>query len=542
MIKSLPEALVPLLKKPVIIPQTYDGPNGMIPDGKRNDTLNREAGRLRHYGWDEPEIYEAITALNNNRCDPPLLEAEVLAIAHGITRYEPTRTLFSEAPLDDLHLTEWGNAQRLVAEYGAGMLYCKPQKVWYCWRGTHWEEDKTGEIQRLTKNTVQAIYGEASEIDDKDERKKRVKWALSSESDSRMKATISLAQSEPGIQIMPDLFDGDPWLLNTGSGVIDLKTGELQRRQRQDYMTKLVPTYYDQSEECPLWEQFLWDITDGDEQLIAFLKRAIGYSLTGITSEQVIFVLYGTGSNGKSTFINTVRKMLGEYACHTPTETLLMKRNDGIPNDLARLRGARLVTALEAEEGRRLAESLVKQMTGDDPITARYLYQELFEFEPQFKVWLGTNHKPSIRGTDHAIWRRIRLIPFTVTIQDVDQDKDLAEKMKKEWPGILAWAVEGCLEWQRVGLSAPSTVLEATSKYRKEMDEIATFIDETCVADPEEEVQASVLYKAYNTWADVNGYKPVNSTVFGRSLVERGYVKRKAARVYYSGLKLQETL
>jgi putative DNA primase/helicase len=338
---------------------------------------------------------------------------------------------------------------------------------------------------------------------------------------------IDDARALPPIPILPDALDADPWLLNVANGTIDLRTGELRAHRREDLLTRLAPVEYDPDAQAPCWAAFLERIFAGDGELIGFLRRAVGYSLTGQTGEQVFFILHGTGANGKSTLLEALGAMLGDYGAKTPTETLLIKRSAGISNDVARLRGARLVTAVEAEDGQRLAESLVKQLTGGDTITARFLYQEAFEFAPTFKLWLATNHKPTIRGTDYAIWRRIRLIPFAVTIPEKEQDRTLPDKLKAELPGILAWAVRGCLEWQREGLGLPEAVKAATAAYQVEQDTLAAWLDACCILSPTATARAGQLYKNYRAWAEENGERPMTGHKFGRTLTERGFDKYK---------------
>jgi putative DNA primase/helicase len=279
---------------------------------------------------------------------------------------------------------------------------------------------------------------------------------------------------------------------------------------------------------------------DGNQDLIKFLQKAVGYSLTGSTREQVIFMFDGSGANGKSTFITLVLSLLGDYAQQTPTETLLRKQG-GIPNDIARLKGARFVAAVEAESGRQLAEVLIKQLTGGDRITARFLYKELFEFEPTFKLFLAVNHKPNIKGTDHAIWRRVHVIPFKVTIPPEERDRNLGEKLKAEHPGILRWAVEGCLLWQKEGLGVPESVTEATNDYRAEMDVIVDFIAECCEIDPTAKTKFSDLYRRYIEWSNENGQLNVSAPEFGQRLMEHGFPSDRNKKLgrFRSGIKLR---
>jgi putative DNA primase/helicase len=265
---------------------------------------------------------------------------------------------------------------------------------------------------------------------------------------------------------MPDVFDNDPYLLNVNNGTIDLKKGILKPHDPTDLITKLVPVDYDLNAEMPLAKEWLLEVMDGNQEMVSFLKRAVGYSLTGDTREQILLICYGVGANGKSTFFGLIQELLADYATATSTSTLMVKRTESIPCDVAMLKGARFVAAAEAEAGQHIAESLVKQLTGGDVITARYLHSNPFTFKPTFKIWMAVNHKPVIRGTDVGIWRRIRLIPFTVVFPDHKQDKTLPEKLREELRGLLAWAIAGCLEWQKSGLGVPDEITKATGDYR----------------------------------------------------------------------------
>lgn len=372
--------------------------------------------------------------------------------------------------------TDLGNAQRLVARCGQNLRFNFKAEKFLIWNGSCWETDETGEVVRLAKKTIQSMYVDAAGLDDPD-RPALAKHAVRSEQAPRIRAMVELAKTEPGIPVTPAQLDANAWLLNCTNGTIDLVTGKLLPFNPANLCVKQVPVAFDADAECPTWLAFLNRVMAEDTVLISFLQRVIGYSLTGLTREQVLFLLYGVGANGKTTFIETIRSVLGNYAQQADFSSFLQKQNDCARNDLARLTGARFVTAAEAGEGRKLDETVVKQATGGDKITARFLYHEHFEFTPQFKLFLVTNHKPRITGTDEGIWRRIRLIPFTVTIPDKERDKQLREKLQKELPGILAWAVRGCLAWRRDGLGESKQVSQATAEYRREMDPLADNLD-----------------------------------------------------------------
>ena len=399
--------------------------------------------------------------------------------------------------------------------------------------------DQTGGIYRIAKECVREICHEAYLPNKTMKRDDILRHASKSESATRRKAMIELAQSEPEVPVKTDEIDTDPWLLNVLNGTIDLKNGKLKPHNRDDLITKIAPVVYDKKAKFPAWLSFLNRIMEGNWDIISFLQRSIGWALTGDISEQVFFILYGTGANGKSTFLNIIGKMLGDYSLHTPTETLMVNNRYQIPTDIARLKGARLVTAVEVETGKRFAESLVKQVTGGDKVTARFLHQDFFEFIPEFKLFLATNHKPAIRGGDHAIWRRIRLIPFDVTIHPEEQDKELPKKLENELPGILRWAVDGCLEWQNKGLEPPMVIKKATANYEDEMDMLKNFLDECVEFDEYREVKSQILYEEYKRWSEENGERVLSQRYLGLRLADKGLVKkRKNDGIYWCGIHL----
>ena len=424
------------------------------------------------------------------------------------------------------HLTDVGNSQRLAARHGQDLRFCHMWKVWMVWTGTSWREDSTGEVERRAKETALSIYGEIAAEPDADKRKAISRWAQSSESHKRIVAMIDLAKSEIGISASPAQFDVDPFLLNCGNGMLDLRTGELRGHRREDFCTKQVACDYLAEAACPAWLTFLDDIMAGNIKMIEFLQRAVGYALSGSTREQVMFIEYGNGSNGKGTFNETLKALLGNYAQSADSSLLTVRKNESVRSDVARLAGARFVCTSETEAGKRLAEALIKQMTGDDTIVARHLYQNEFEYIPQCKIFLGTNHKPVIKGTDLGIWRRIRLVPFQVTIPEPKRDKHLKEKLRAEFSGILAWAVRGFSGWQRYGLQPPREITAATEYYRQEMDVVSEFTTEMCIVTPGVKTSAKALYEAYRAFCGRNGEEPVRQFDFGGELTARGLERR----------------
>ena len=531
-----PAWLIGLIKKSSQHPQkTILEEGGPVPAGQRNDTLFKLAATLRRYGANELEIYTAITA-TNERCVPPLDDRELKAIAESAVKYPPApvaphldKPPIPSPSVERFNNTDLGNAERLLHYHGGDLRFCNDWNKWLIWNEQRWKIDTTRAVEQKATHTVRQIYHEAGEAASPEDRKALATWARTSESFNRIKAMLELAKSK--LPVSPDLLDRDRWLLNVENGTVNLKTGELQPHNRTNLITKLASVTYDPSAQCPTWLEFLNTIMGGNKNLIAYLQKAVGYSLTGEISEQCMFILHGSGANGKSTFLETLGAMLGpkEYAEQAPTKMLMVKNFDGVPNDIAMLKGARFVTASEAEEGQKFAESLIKQMTGGERITARFMRAEFFTFQPDFKLFLGTNHRPTIKGTDHGIWRRIRLIPFTVTIAPEQQDKDLPRKLLAELPGILAWAVRGCLLWQREGLGMPDEVKAATEGYKSEMDSVISFIETHCFVAPQVAAASSDLYDKYIKWCEKNEEEPISQKKFGMSLESKGFVKMRGS-------------
>lgn len=434
----------------------------------------------------------------------------------------------TEKEIRFFNLTDMGNGERLAHYHGQDVRYCYPNTSWYIWDGSRWKVDKLGEIEKLAKDTSRRIYIEAGHCQDDEQRQATAKHAKSSESRYRKLAMIDMAHSEPGIPVLPKDLDSDGWLLNCLNGTLDLRTGELYSHKREDMITKVIPIEYDPNAKLELWDRFLETTTQGNEEFLGFLQRAVGYSLTGNTGEEVLFFIHGPTAAGKSTFVEAIKSVMGDYAVTADFEVFLQKYRDmGSPrNDVASLAGSRLVVSIEVQEGRRLAEGLVKMLTGGDTVRARFLYHESFEFLPEMKLWLCANHAPKVRADDTAIWRRILKLPFEHIVPEGERDPEVKATLKNPdiaGPAILAWAVQGCLRWQEYGLAIPEIVKQATAAYRKEMDILEAFIEDCCLIQPGVSVSKKDLYNEYKRWCEEAGEKAEGKINFGKRLSELRY-------------------
>ncbi|MGC0097524.1 phage/plasmid primase, P4 family, partial [Ralstonia pseudosolanacearum] len=367
--------------------------------------------------------------------------------------------------LDDVDWeTEDGLATAFTRRYGDDWRYCSLWGKWLVWTGVRWNPDQLLYVTHLARGICRAASLKAEMA--------RQKSKLASS--STIASVEKIARSDPKHAATADEWDADVWALNTPGGVVDLRTGQLRPHRREDRMTKVTTATPRgrNGEGCPAWLAFISDITGGNTDLAAYLQRVVGYCLTGVTSEHALFFLYGTGANGKSVFVNVLATILGDYAANAPMDTFMEARGDRHPTELAGLRGSRLVSSIETEQGRRWNESKVKAITGGDKVSARFMRQDFFDYLPQFKLLIAGNHKPAIRNVDEAMKRRLHLIPFTVTVPPERRDGRLTEKLLKERDGILAWAIEGCLAWQRQRLDPPACVRSATEEYFDEEDAI----------------------------------------------------------------------
>lgn len=522
-----------------------------ILDGKRNDTLFRLARSLYARRMSQAATLAALRAENEVRCVPPLPEAEVLKIVQhafrqadrsGFTVNEQQANASTQggASITEYRLSDVGNAARFAAMHGHDLRYVGAWGRWLCWDGVRWQPDEIGEVMRRAREVATSVYREAAAESDEVRRKALSQHAVRLDSDGKLRAMLHLAESEPAMAVRGDVFDRDPWLFNCQNGTLDLRTGELYPHRREDYITKLSLVAYDPSATCPAWGAFLRRIFAEDSELIAYVQRVAGYCLSGDVSEQGLDIFYGTGANGKSTLLKALLAMMGDYGKQAAPGLLMRKYGETHPTEIADLRGARLAVMTEVEEGQRLAEVLTKQLTGGDRLKARLMRQDFEEFDPTFKIVMAVNHLPRISGTDHALWRRIRTTPFQVTIPDEEQDKRLAEKLKAELPAILAWAVRGCLEWQRGGLAPPPQVGRATAAYRAEMDTIGDFLRDRTKAEPSGVVTAKAIYAAYIEWCEGNGERPLSQKQLGSRLTERGFARRRGRQGHlWIGLMLE---
>lgn len=445
-------------------------------------------------------------------------------------------------------MTDTGNAQRLYDRFGHQLRYSYNRKKWYFWTGKQWILDEMGEVKKLADEICEDLKKEAWNTQDEDLQEQAFKFARKTASSSSKEAMVKECQHLRDIPAAPDDFDAYTDYLNVQNGIVNLRNGELMPHDSNFMMSKICGAeYHPDAAEPRLWIQFLRDVTNGDAELMRYIQKCIGYSISGSNREQCAYFLYGIGNNGKSTFLDTISDLLGSYASNTNPETIMMQGRGGNSNaasgDVARLKSARFVTSEEPPEGVRLNEGLLKQLTGGSKVTCRFLYGDEFEYIPEFKIWMATNHKPIIRGTDVGIWRRIKLIPFEVNIPGDKVDKNLKWKLRKEFPQILKWAVDGCLMWQAEGLDMPGAVEEATKEYKQEMDLIAGFVDQCITVDylNGEQIMASDLFAVYSRWAKTNNEWEMSSKKFfmevAKKLPEKG---RSGKGIFYGKIRLTD--
>ena len=521
------------------------------PEGRRNDQLYRSgcnAGELIAGGYlDEGEARAALTAAatvagldNDANCGLSGIEKTIdsgirAGEAHPrapVSRMNTSTTLVTNvAAAQPPPRSEEDLARRFAEAHKDDLRYVNEWGKWFVWKGDHWAEDKT----LMAFNEARTISSSAAS------EAENPRAALTLASAKTVTAVERLAKADRRLAATADQWDQDPNVFNTRGVAIDLATGAPRPARPDDYATKRATVAPAAKAECPQWLEFLSRVTGGDRDLVAYLQRVVGYCLTGHTREHALFFLYGTGSNGKRVFVNTVSSIMGDYAVTAPIETFTETRQDRHETELARLQGARLVTANETVAGKHWNEARIKMLTGGDKVPARFMRQDYFEYVPQFKLMMSGNHKPALRSVGEAMRRRLHLIPFMVTIPLKEQDHELPEKLKKEWPGILRWAIEGTALWRTEGLKPPQVVVNATAEYFDAEDDVENWIKDCCVRDANATHTSTELYLSWKNWAERTGRVggAGSQTNFSKSLAEKGFAKDHSKRgTVFAGLLL----
>ena len=489
-----------------------------INNGNRHVNLISLIGKLRHEKFSE-EMIDKLAQAANADADVPLPREEVTKM----------REQYAQQAMGTAHhnLTDMGNAERLIDKYGDKIRFNYERKLWLINNGKYWEWGNNGEIMEIAHKVARSIYSEITIEDDEETEKAKAKWAASSESNQRLCAMVAVAESMASIKL--DQLDRDEWLLNCDNGTINLKTGKLQPHNPADLITRVIDTDYEPDATSDEWVKFLNRIFDNKTELIAFIQRALGYSLTGNQGEQAIFFCNGSGWNGKSTLLGVIRKILGEYAAEVEPIAFMVDKNRGAgPNEvIASLYKVNFVSSTEIEDGQRLSTSLLKRMTGGESLRCERKFEHGFNFKPQYKLWLCGNHEPEISDTTNSIWNRLKKIPFTVKISAEERVKDYDTKLVKEHgTAILAWLVKGCLEWQRVGLGESPEVKEATQAYRDNQDPLHDFLRDNFKIEASASHGVALTYTTFSEWSTANGDKYfLGKRKFNDRMTEKGFVK-----------------
>jgi len=517
------------------VPELFGKPvrEGGVDGTTRFDALSRVIGywirRCREGHVTPAKSWDEIKAYNLARIDPPWTEDRLRAESERLWKRDQSRNGdIDDAEMDaeqagggddgdgpiPVRFTEDALAAQFASAHSEQWRYVAGWGQWLTWTGSVWRREETLQAFDLARQVCRNAAVRAPSA--------RVRTKLSTA--STVSAVERLARSDRRHACTTEIWDRDPWLLNTPNGVIDLRTGACALHDPELFMTKIAEA--STKDACPTWEAFLDTVTGGDKELQAYLRRMAGYCLTGVTTEHALFFLYGTGANGKSVFANTLTEIMGDYATVAAMDMFMATHGDRHPTDMAGLRGARIVTSIETEQGSRWAESKLKALTGGDKITARFMRQDFFEFIPQFKLLIVGNHKPSIRNVDEAMRRRLHMIPFTVTIPPAKRDRRLPDRLLAERDGILAWALRGCLEWQETGLRPPEAVMAATEDYFEAEDALGRWIEERCQTGPSHWTGSSALFASWKSWAEANGEYAGSMKRFSENLGARGFEKR----------------
>ncbi len=504
-----------------------------IPEGKRNDFLFSKACKMAKLGLTSESVYVAIIS-ENKRCVPPLSEEEIIKIVQSAMGYQHStetsvvmRTTEGTILPDQFSLTDEGNALRFAKKHGNEVKYCPQQGKWYLWNGQYWAPDLTDSVNSLMIQAIKDIYDEAKTSTDSAVCKALGKHIEKSLSRERVRAAVGMAKDNQALVVSPEDLDKDIFLFNCQNGTLNLKTGEFQEHRKEDLITKMAPAQYDSEAKCPLFDKFLKRVLGNNENLIRYLQKLTGTWLTGDVSEQILPIFFGEGRNGKNTFLDTILTMMGEYAGYAPPNLLSVRKYNEHPTELADLMGKRLIIASETERNGKMRVQLVKNLTGDKFIKARFMRQDYFQFERTNKTVLITNNKPKVEEDTHAIWDRIKLIPFNIVISEEECDRHLGVKLQAELSGILNWALEGCLAWQKEGLAEPEEVKFATNEYRKEENLLNEFVSEKCITGEGYSIPAAELRGHYKKWCKDNQIPKYqwldNYTSFGRAISQLGF-------------------
>lgn len=508
--------------------------------GNRNESVAFEGFSLLNAGLNPDLLEEELLEYNAANCDPPLSESEVSQIAANVaSSHQKNNDSVSRA-------TDLGNAKRMSELYSDTLRYVSEMKRWL-------EKTESGawrfidelRVLLLAREIIPLIHDEIRRLDPGN-RRELMDHAKYSESNKALKDAVELFRSEPGIAVSASNLNEGEWMFPTKNGLVDLQTGKFMPMDPALHITQTAGVSFDPDATCPLWEAFLLEIMNGDVELVEYLRRAIGYTLTAQTSEQALFFAYGSGANGKSTFLNVLRSLFGDLGAQANGDMLLDKNGgqamsaNAASSEVARLAGKRLVAMSEVEEGRHFSEKTVKWYTGGEDITARMLYQNAFSFTPRFKLWLAGNYKPTIKGGDHGIWRRMKLIPFTVMIPPEKRDPDLERKLRGELAGILNWALTGCQQWRENGykLREPAIITKEVSEYRGEMDVVESWLLEFTRNDPDGEIHFGDTYKFFKAWSEAQYNFAYSGKRLGMILADKGYKPASRPHRVYKGLKL----
>jgi P4 family phage/plasmid primase-like protien len=525
-------------------------------EGARHDPALALAGGLLRAEWDEGEVKRLLEFLWPS-ADPGQIDGVIRLTSEKLGKEDQKVTgwrrleehvnpavvrtvkqwLGIGAASNRPPLTDFGNAERFVARYGRDVRYCSPWGKWLVWDGRRWQTDDRGVVREWGKDTIRAIAAEAVDEADGEQRKETLKWAFRCEMGRSLDTMLQFAQSMSGVALLPEDLDRNPWLLNVANGTIDLQKLELRESRREDLLTKAAPVAYLPNAACPTWESFIRTAMEGkhgeteveQSEMVGYLRRLVGYILCGDITEKMLPLLYGPGDTGKTTFTELVLELMGnDYGKTTTEDTIAAKKGNygSIPNDVAALRGARLVVVSETSRGLQLNEGRIKAMTGRNQIPARFLNQEWFTFIPEFTLLIETNHRPQITDTDSAIWNRVKPIPFLNVIPKEEQDGRLPDRLRAEMPGILNWALAGFAEWRSGGLREPDTVRGANEDYRNQSDRLRDFLNEQCEIGDGQRIRSGELYRAYKGFIEGRGLRPLGDQEFSETMRERGFVKK----------------